>query len=430
MKPRPCSRRAVVVTLLLMMAATTPFPAVVRAFSSISMTLPRRAWVMQKLLSLPSSLLGNGNKPTDGFYQTQHEGGKNLTHQTTDATSSIPKEVKHAVKLVKYEFPIPTNLKQPKNGVHQRTDKPAIKAVLIDMLKEKSHACAQSVQRKNQRHQRKWPIPERPHERALLLVYTAFSTGALTICAGSKGSFMGLHATQMAIAWTWSSMILAISFLEPWVRFRAPFLRPFVAVDVGRHIFAALNAVEMALCVSFWIGSVLKQCGAGEMPINVTCRSNNLLIILPALCSAVLLFQVISVSPRLSLRAKAKILTEGGAWMIRYQAFSNNEMKALDVLTQDVNYENRQRSNGALPSSKWHKLYAGLEVLKVLCLKAFVVVSMLQILQGGAAVELTKSTNLHPSSPPKISAVGTRSRALPISSLTFIFSCLTAFCIL
>lgn len=47
----------------------------------------------------------------------------------------------------------------------------------------------------------------------------------------------------------WAGMVLGISFLEAPVKFTAPSLTLPVALDVGRHVFRALNRVEIGWAV-------------------------------------------------------------------------------------------------------------------------------------------------------------------------------------
>ena len=96
---------------------------------------------------------------------------------------------------------------------------------------------------------RNFPL-QRPHERVLFLFYT--SVGVVPYFTQTPST-----AIQAATCLVWASFILAISFMEAWVKFRAPFLRKHVAVDVGRHVFATLNAVELGLTASIWLGRIL-----------------------------------------------------------------------------------------------------------------------------------------------------------------------------
>ena len=49
------------------------------------------------------------------------------------------------------------------------------------------------------------------------------------------------------LALVWAGMLLGISFLEAWVKFRAPSLSLEEGLDVGRQVFGALNLVEVVL---------------------------------------------------------------------------------------------------------------------------------------------------------------------------------------
>lgn len=49
-----------------------------------------------------------------------------------------------------------------------------------------------------------------------------------------------------AAALVWAGMLLGISFLEAWVKFQAPSITLEEGLDVGRHVFGALNLVEIA----------------------------------------------------------------------------------------------------------------------------------------------------------------------------------------
>ncbi len=51
------------------------------------------------------------------------------------------------------------------------------------------------------------------------------------------------------IALLWSGMILGISFLESWVKFRARSLTKPVALDVGRTVFNAFHKVQYFLLI-------------------------------------------------------------------------------------------------------------------------------------------------------------------------------------
>ncbi|WP_019203158.1 hypothetical protein [Tsukamurella sp. 1534] len=56
-----------------------------------------------------------------------------------------------------------------------------------------------------------------------------------------------MNAVAAAFAFTWLGMILAISFLEAPVKFRAPGVTIPLGVGIGRLVFRALNACEALL---------------------------------------------------------------------------------------------------------------------------------------------------------------------------------------
>jgi hypothetical protein len=51
-------------------------------------------------------------------------------------------------------------------------------------------------------------------------------------------------AVQLAVAFVWLGMVLAISFLEAPLKFRAPGITIPLGVGIGRLVFRALNLVE------------------------------------------------------------------------------------------------------------------------------------------------------------------------------------------
>ena len=51
------------------------------------------------------------------------------------------------------------------------------------------------------------------------------------------------------VSFIWIGFILSISFMEAWVKFRAESLDLPTALDVGWHVFGALNAVERVFSI-------------------------------------------------------------------------------------------------------------------------------------------------------------------------------------
>ncbi|HVX01267.1 MAG TPA: hypothetical protein VHA52_12655, partial [Candidatus Babeliaceae bacterium] len=47
----------------------------------------------------------------------------------------------------------------------------------------------------------------------------------------------------------WAGMILGISFLESWIKFRAPTLTKAIGLDVGRTVFKSFHQVQCILLI-------------------------------------------------------------------------------------------------------------------------------------------------------------------------------------
>jgi hypothetical protein len=62
-------------------------------------------------------------------------------------------------------------------------------------------------------------------------------------------SLDAVHAVQVAALFVWLGMVLAISFLEAPLKFRAPGVSVVVGLGIGRVVFAALNVVEVLLAL-------------------------------------------------------------------------------------------------------------------------------------------------------------------------------------
>jgi hypothetical protein len=57
-------------------------------------------------------------------------------------------------------------------------------------------------------------------------------------------------AVAVAVTFTWLGMVLAISFLEAPLKFRAPGVSIPIGLGIGRLVFRTLNLVEAALAVA------------------------------------------------------------------------------------------------------------------------------------------------------------------------------------
>jgi hypothetical protein len=178
----------------------------------------------------------------------------------------------------------------------------------------------------------------RTHERALFLFYLLGGL-AFTVMADL------VHAESTLIT-VWFSFILAISFMESWVRYKAPLLRDNVKVDVGRYIFGSLTAVEFGLAGAFWI----TRCTKGS--------SNS--SFLPAVATVVLLFSSFFLLPLIFIRAKQKIVNEAGPLEI----WTKGEKAILKSISDEISGE-------PLTPTKLPVAYGLLEMKKSICLLLF-----------------------------------------------------------
>lgn len=55
---------------------------------------------------------------------------------------------------------------------------------------------------------------------------------------------------------TWIGFVCAISFLEAWLKFRAPGVTLPIGLGIGRLVFAALNKVEWVFAIAILISSL------------------------------------------------------------------------------------------------------------------------------------------------------------------------------
>lgn len=82
-------------------------------------------------------------------------------------------------------------------------------------------------------------------------------------------------AIAAALAFTWLGMVLAISFLETPLKFRAPGVTLPIGLGIGRLVFRALNQVEAVLAAAV-TGAVV----AGDAPAPVLALTAAVVVLL------------------------------------------------------------------------------------------------------------------------------------------------------
>jgi hypothetical protein len=103
------------------------------------------------------------------------------------------------------------------------------------------------------------------------------------------------HAVATAVLFTWLGMVLAISFIEAPLKFRAPGVSLQIGLGIGRLVFRALNTVEVLLAVVVLITVV------AEPPAQVAVAA-------VAVAAVTLAAQLLVVRPRLARRSDAVLV--------------------------------------------------------------------------------------------------------------------------
>ncbi|MDQ0789165.1 hypothetical protein [Streptomyces sp. B3I8] len=107
-------------------------------------------------------------------------------------------------------------------------------------------------------------------------------------------------AVAGAVTFLWLGMVLAISFLEAPLKFRAPGVTIPIGLGIGRMVFRALNLTEAVLAVV-----ALAAVAVGGPPAAV--------VTLVAVAAVVLAGQLLVVRPRLNRRSDAVLAGEDPA---------------------------------------------------------------------------------------------------------------------
>jgi hypothetical protein len=96
----------------------------------------------------------------------------------------------------------------------------------------------------------------------------------------------GNEAVAIAVTFVWLGMVVAISFMEAPLKFRAPDVTLRVGLGIGRLVFRALNTAEAIFAVAIVITIVaggLPTAGAVAAAIAVTSLVVQLVVVRPGL---------------------------------------------------------------------------------------------------------------------------------------------------
>ncbi|MEU6411073.1 hypothetical protein [Microbispora sp. NPDC046933] len=125
-----------------------------------------------------------------------------------------------------------------------------------------------------------------------------------------------MNSIAAAAVFVWLGMVLAISFMEAPLKFRAPGVTIPIGLGIGRLVFRALNAAEVVLAVV-----VIAAVATGAPGVAVA--------VLTAVASIVLVTQLAVVRPSLNRRSDRVLAGEDPA---RHRSRAHLYYVALEVV--------------------------------------------------------------------------------------------------
>lgn len=135
---------------------------------------------------------------------------------------------------------------------------------------------------------------------------------------------MSKKASAVIIACTflWLGFVLAISFMEAWLKFEAPNITIPLGLGIGRLVFTALNLVELTLIVII-LGSII-------LSKTFSKHRQHLLFYLAAM---IVLLQTVWMLPALDVRATEVIAgKESGTSMLHLYYIVVEFMKVICLI--------------------------------------------------------------------------------------------------
>ncbi len=131
-------------------------------------------------------------------------------------------------------------------------------------------------------------------------------------------------AIAVAVTFVWLGMVLAISFLEAPLKFRAPNVTLQIGLGIGRLVFRALNTVEG--CLALLVVAIVV---AVPLPARF--------IVTFSAAIAALAIQLIAVRPRLTRRSDEVLAgTEGPRSRAHYAYIALEAVKAVALLVAGI----------------------------------------------------------------------------------------------
>ena len=118
--------------------------------------------------------------------------------------------------------------------------------------------------------------------------------------SAERGIVSGNEAVAIAVTFVWLGMVVAISFVEAPLKFRAPDVTLRIGLGIGRLVFRALNTAEAIFAVVIVVTIV-----AGGLPTASAVAA--------AIAVASLVVQLAAIRPGLTRRSDAVLAGEDGA---------------------------------------------------------------------------------------------------------------------
>ena len=197
--------------------------------------------------------------------------------------------------------------------------------------------------------------------------------------AASDGNIQNIYIhhhllREIISATLWIGFILSISGMEAWLKFHAPFCPREYALDIGRTIFPALNAVECAFCVTCWQQHLSRT----RLLLDASSSSSSVWKLLSRrtmpksllLVTLILAVDVIWLTPKLVHRGKQVVYQYLKAEGKRETLVSSS--KEFLLLEKEMMMG---QNTSASEEDKTHVLYVALECIKLLLLGRLVVSS-------------------------------------------------------
>ena len=172
---------------------------------------------------------------------------------------------------------------------------------------------------------------------------------------------------EMIATLMWMGYVFAISGMEAWLKFKAPFCPRAYKLDIGRTIFPALNAVELASCLTCWQQHITSRSrllmGTASSTIPQSIPQSLILV------TSILALDMVWLTPKLVHRGKQVVYQ-----YIKHQ--KGNDAAAKEVLSSKefiMLKEEMGTQDIILKKDNTHVLYVLLEVVKLFGLGQLVI---------------------------------------------------------